>query len=363
MNPSFSENTISILSGDCLPLLIGSQPLGDHVRAAEFIFEYTPEIPVWGQLPVYREEGMVAQFLPGMPGLSVEADTSYIDMKRSDFDDELVQFYEDYMAVTEDRLDINQSRFSLKPDTAMGFFVFLEKLKSNRDALIAVKGQVTGPVTFGTGVKDQNQRSIFYNEQLRDTAVKLLAQKAVFQVRKLSSFKRPVIIFIDEPALAGFGSSEFISISREEIIACLDEVIEGIHSMGGLAGIHVCANTDWSMILETSVDIVNFDAYSYFDRFVLYPDQIKKHFDAGKIVAWGIIPTVNAEDIKKETSKSLAARWEEYAKELEKMGIGRSVIKKQSLITPSCGTGSVHLDLAEKVLKLTKDVSRTLRNS
>jgi hypothetical protein len=129
-----------------------------------------------------------------------------------------------------------------------------------------VKGQVTGPITFCTGVKDQDGRAIFYNEGLRDAAVKLLALNARWQIRTLSGPQRPVIVFIDEPALAGFGSSEMISISKEEILACLTEVVDAIHADGGLAGIHVCANTDWSLVLESGADIVNFDAYAYFDR-------------------------------------------------------------------------------------------------
>jgi hypothetical protein len=52
-------------------------------------------------------------------------------------------------------------------------------------------------------------------------------------------------------------------------------VVDAIHTDGGLAGIHVCANTDWSLVLESGADIVNFDAYAYFDRFILYGDPIR----------------------------------------------------------------------------------------
>ena len=33
---------------------------------------------------------------------------------------------------------------------------------------------------------------------------------------------------------------------------------------GGLVGVHVCANTDWSLVLDSSADIVSFDAYALF---------------------------------------------------------------------------------------------------
>ena len=109
------------------------------------------------------------------------------------------------------------SRFALKEDTAKGFFVFLERLQTSEAPLAAVKGQITGPFTLGTGIADQNKKPIFYDTQLKDAAVKLLAMKARWQVRKLSTLQKPVMIFFDEPALAGVGSSEFTSISNLEI--------------------------------------------------------------------------------------------------------------------------------------------------
>ncbi len=345
---------------NCLPVLIGSLPLDDHGEAIKLVFEHTPDIPLWIQLPVFKEEGMMMQFLPGMPGLSIEEDRAFVDTANENFDEDILKFYEDYMAVDEGKTALSDSRFVLTADTARGFFVFKDYLGRVSNLPIAVKGQITGPITFCTGVKDQNGRAIFYDEQLRDAAVKLLALKARWQVQQLSYFKRPVIIFFDEPALAGFGSSEFISISPEEIKNCFKEVISAVHSEGGLAGVHVCANTDWSLVLESSVDIVNFDAYAYFDRFILYPDQIRSFIESGRILAWGIVPTLNNEDIERETTDSLVAGLNQRVERIEALGIDRKKILAQSLITPSCGAGSLSLDLAQKVLRLTNEVSACL---
>ncbi|MEA3434987.1 MAG: hypothetical protein U9R43_00880, partial [Thermodesulfobacteriota bacterium] len=155
--------------------------------------------------------------------------------------------------------------------------------------------------------------------------------------------------------------SEFTSISHDDISNCFGEVIEAVHSEGGLAGVHVCANTDWSVVLESPVDIVSFDAYSFFDKFILYPDLIKKFIEAGKILAWGIVPTGNPEDIEKETTDSLVTQWEDKVREIEALGVDRAKILEQSLITPSCGTGSLSIDLAKKVLRLTAEVSDRLK--
>lgn len=344
-----------------LPLLIGSLPMGDHRAALDLVLEYTPEIPLWVQLPIFQEEGMVLQFIPGMPGAVRHEDGVLVDSSTADFEKDLLRFYETYMAVMDGQTDIDASPFAMTSETARGFFELLERAETLSPAPLAVKGQVTGPVTFGTSVKDQNGRAIFYDLQVRDAMVKLLALKARWQVRRLSAFRCPVIIFFDEPALAGFGSSEFISISKEEIADAFAEVIDAVHQEGGLAGVHVCANADWSLILESPADIVSFDAFAYFDRFVLYADLIKKFMDSGRTIALGIVPTLDPDLIEKESLESLMVLWEARAREMEKIGVDTRTFINQSFITPSCGTGALSLAHATKVLALTRAVSEQVR--
>ncbi|WP_319406968.1 hypothetical protein [uncultured Desulfosarcina sp.] len=351
------------LKPDCLPLLIGSLPLDDHPAASRLIMDYTPAIPLWIQLPVFPEEGMVPQFLPGMPGVVKKGGKAFIDTAAESFDDDLLSFFEDYMTATEDPDRLPASRFALSEATGKGVAALLDTLGRLEKPPVAVKGQVTGPVTFCTGVKDQDGRAIFYNETLRDAAVKRLALNARWQIRTLSGPGCPVIIFIDEPALAGFGSSELISISKEEILGCLQEVVDAIHADGGLAGIHVCANTDWSLVLESGADIVNFDAYAYFDRFILYGPQIRDFLASGRFLAWGIVPTLKTEEIERETVDTLHAGWQERFRQVEALGIAPAAIRSQSFITPSCGVGSLTLDLAMRVLTLTRDLSAAIRNA
>jgi len=341
--------------------MIGSLPLTDHGKAIDLIWEYTSEIPFWAQLTTYPQEGMLVQFAGGLPGLRRDDGGIFVDAAASTFDDQLLQFFDEYMKVVDGEIELDASRFALTTDAARGFFALTERLAGGSAAAVAVKGQITGPFTLGTGIVDQNRRAIFYDEQLRDAAVKLLALKARWQVRRLSQYVRPVLIFIDEPGLAGFGSSEFTSISREDITPCFKEICDAVHEEGGLAGIHVCANTDWSLVLESSADILSFDAYGYFDRFILYPAQIKKFLESGRILAWGIVPTLNAQQIERETSDSLLRQWRDKAARLEALGTDIRQLITQSLITPSCGVGSLDLASAAKVMELTRAVSQKIK--
>lgn len=351
--PAFKPNA--------LPVLIGSLPLDDHLEAVKLIHEYTPDIPLWPQLPSRKEEGMLLQFLPGMPGVREKDGKVFVDSESPDFETEFLSFFEEYLMVTEGGAPLEESRFRMNSPEGDGFFAFLDFIGNCRDSVTALKGQVTGPVTFCTTLVDQAGRALFYNEQLRDAAVKLLALKAQWQAHRMAELKEKPIVFFDEPGLSGFGSSAFITITPEDITACLAEVYEGVRAEGGLVGVHVCANTEWSVIFDSGVDVVSFDSFSYFDRLVLYPEHIRAFFDKGGILASGIVPT-NPEYIEKADVESILAKWEEQVAELEKIGIDRDVILQQTLITPSCGTGTATREQAVKVLELTRDVSRKIRS-
>jgi methionine synthase II (cobalamin-independent) len=353
---------MSEFRGNALALLIGSLPVADHGEAVGLVQKYTPDIPLWVQLPVHREESMMLQFLEGVPGLAYDTGRVFIDTSKPEFEDDVLRFYEDYLAVTEGGAPLDDTRFVLTQETARGFFALLNEIESTPQLPVALKGQITGPVTQATGLTDQNRRAIFYDDRLRDIVSKTLAMKARWQVEKLSQRGIPAIVFIDEPGLAGFGSSAFISISREDIARVLLEVIDAIHQAKGLAGVHVCANTDWSLILDSSADILSFDAYGFFDRLVLYKGSLKTFFDQDRILAWGITPTSDTGDIEKETASSLVAKWRSQASQLEGLGIQREKIITQSLITPSCGTGSLSRDHAIKVLEMTREISQILRS-
>ncbi len=347
-------------AGNARPLLIGSLPVQDHDEALELVLRYTPEIPGWAQLPRHGIEKMIPQFMPGMPGAVLTGDRAYVDTSAADFEEALLAFYQEYVDVSEGGADPDGSRFRLTPETAPGFFTLAAYLERAGSPPAVVKGQVTGPITFCTGLKDQDGRAILFDDQLKDAAVKLLALKAAWQVRRLSAGGRDVIVFIDEPALAGFGSSELISVSREDVRACLDEVIEAIHREGGLAGIHVCANTDWSLILESALDVVNFDAYAYFDRFMLYDRALRAYLDSGRILAWGLVPTLNAEDIAREDAASLKVKWDRQVEGLAGLGFSEAQVVTQSLITPSCGMGALTREQALKVLETTRALADTI---
>ncbi|MBN1966216.1 MAG: methionine synthase, partial [Anaerolineae bacterium] len=317
------------------------------------------DVPAWPQL-VRRDwhESMYVQYSAKLPGIVMnEAEQKITFDTTGDLSDALEAFYEPYLA---DDVDA----FALPPEYASGFYAMLEALQDGDGDW--AKGQVTGPISFGLTVTDQDLRASLYNEMLADAIVKNAAMNARWQVRQLKQLRPNVICFVDEPYMASFGSA-FISLSREDVVAMLDEIFAAIHAEGALAGVHCCANTDWSVLLGTQVDILNLDAYGYLANLALYPAELRAFLKRGGAIAWGIVP--NTEAITDETPESLAARLREglalIATKAQARGVPITVddFTARSLITPACGLGPTTPAIASQVIETLAQTGAVLRGA
>jgi hypothetical protein len=354
----------------CLATTIGSLPHTDAARATQLMLKSTPEIPSWVQFPKRDfHENMMMQFTEGLPALVQDGDRISFSTLIENFPELMTDFYERYLTVTEEGQNTKKRHealdsFGLSSQYAIGFSEFMAQLAepSVLGAAVMLKGQVTGPFTLGTNLMDQNGRCAYYDEQLRDVIVKTVSMKALWQMTRLSAFGLPVMIFIDEPSLLGFGKMTFLSVSREDVIRDINEVAAVIHAKGGLAGVHCEENTDWSLLMETDLDVLDFDAYDHLQGITLYPAELARFFERGGCLGWGIVPTLDKDAAATETVESLLARFEEGMDQFVARGFDRKLLRRRALITPSCGAGGVLTEaLAERVLDLLRDLSTALR--
>jgi methionine synthase II (cobalamin-independent) len=330
-----------------LATAIGSMPHVEPGEACSSVLKYLSEIPAWPQLPKKSFlENMYVQFSEDFPGAIVEGDRIWVDRSR-DLSKPLEKLYSAYL---ENRMEHGET--SAKYAASLHAFLKQAKEKGRK----AVKGQVTGPISFGLSVTDQNRRPLLYDEVLADAIAKHLKLKAAWQEKALRGVCPKTIISVDEPYLASMGSA-FVSLPREQVVTLLEEVLGGI---SGLKAIHCCGNTDWSVVLQTSLDILSFDAYNYAETLALYPAEVKNFLSRGGVIAWGIVPN-DEQALIKESKASIGDRLEKAMKLLSKKGISFDTIKSQCLITPSCGLGSISIGAATRALELTAAVSADFR--
>jgi methionine synthase II (cobalamin-independent) len=330
----------------CLPTAIGSMPHTNPDEACSVIMKYLPDIPVWPQLPRRSpKENMIIQFSEGFPGVITDGDKIHIEPS-GNFESELEQIY----------IDCEQDdarKYSISKEYAAGLPAFLSAAKGSR----VVKGQLAGPVTWGLAVTRQDGLGILYDDDLAEAAAKFLRLKALWQENAFREISPHTIIFVDEPYLVSLGSV-FTPIPEEKVPVLLEEVFRGIK---GIKGLHCCGNTNWSVILDTTVDILSFDAYNYASSLGAHSGKVKSFLERGGGIAWGIVPN-EEEALAKESLPSLRDRLEEAMAPFRRSGVKFRQIVNQALITPSCGLANLSLEAANLALELTAKLSRDLRS-
>jgi methionine synthase II (cobalamin-independent) len=316
------------------------------------------DIPAWPQLPQRSFlENMYVQFTSPLPKIVVDQEAHKITIDtRGDLSKALLPFYERYLA---DDVDA----FALPVEYAVGFLAMLKTLRSISGEW--VKGQVTGPISLGLTITDQDLRPSLYNDLIADVLTKNAAMNASWQIRKLREVRSNVIISVDEPYMASYGSA-YVSLNRSDVVARLDEVFAAIHEEGAFASVHCCANTDWSVLLETSVDILNVDAFAYLENLALYPDELNTFLERGGVVAWGIVP--NDDEIYTVNAAHLAQQLLRGFELIREKAAARGVhfsdsLVSQSIVTTSCGLGPASVEISDLALDRLIETAHFLRKA
>lgn len=331
-----------------LPVALGSVPHTDVSAAWRAILQHFTAIPCWPQLPrrTYMEN-MYAQFSERFPGVRYDKGRIHVDRQR-DLNADLERLY---LAYLEDDLSYGQTG----RDHAEGLARLIEGDVQLPQGVAALKGQVTGPVSLGLTVVDRNQRPILYDEVLADAVGKHLRLKAAWQERELARFADQTIMWLDEPYMASFGSA-FVSLPRTQVVGLLEEVFAGL---SGLKAVHCCGNTDWSVLMSTSVDILSLDAYDYAESLARYAEDVARFLKRGGIIAWGIVPAGSAAE--GESVESLVDRLHAALERLVEQGVPLEALLGAGLVSPSCGLGALTPPLAEQIFALTVGVSEEMR--
>jgi hypothetical protein len=320
----------------------------DPEQACSLILKYFPEAP-----GIPRLTKSTRMYLEGIPCLVVDSSRRKlwfdISPKR---EKELIEFYERWEAD-------DAGYFAISRESAPGMYVLLERLKEQPPKQFKVVHiQTPGPVSWGLSITDDQGKPAFYNETMRDILVKTLAMKAKWQERMVKQTLPDAQTMVDfgEPSLV-VHTSAVGSGPREDIIQALNEVMRSVE---GLTCIHCCANIDWSILMETRTDAINFDAYEYADKIALYPKELKAFLDRGGMLAWGIVPTSD-DKIVRESTDTLMDKLERDLSMLIDGGIDRPTLFQSSILTPSCATSTMSLELGERAFQITSELSQRMR--
>lgn len=305
------------IPGNCRTTAMGILPHRDVDRALALAFSL--DIPFWPQLPrLSYYEDMYVQVSENFPGVRIDE-----EKRRIDFNTE--RFYSELEAFVERMEDPDLYRLSERYSA-----VYHRFLEQDFEGFAAIRGQMEGPVSFGFNVKDESDRPILYNDQVRSILLEFMARKVNVMGQELAARHPNAFMFVDEPGLE-FIFSSLSGYSDEQAREDLDLFFSLVK---GRRGIHLCGNPDWDFLLRTPMDVLSFNAFGRGDRFVNYVPSLRRFLDAGGTVGWGIVPA-NYEEFRDSDLQELIDHLEELWDTLEKAGLRREELLPRSLLLPA----------------------------
>lgn len=306
------------------------------------------DIPFWPQLPrLHYHEDMYVQASDGFPGICVDIEEERVTLDTESFFQELDGYVE---------RSADPANFSLSPEYSAVYHRFLAQpgLRSYR----AIRGQVTGPISFGLKVVDENLRPIIYSDDVRPIIYDFFRNKINQQYRELLALHPQAFVWTDEPGLELLFSS-FSGYTGDRAKSDLGEMLAGVE---GPRGVHLCGNPDWDFLLSTEMDILSFDAYANGAIFTRYAPEIKRFLEKGRILSWGVVPTAT-EEMNRERLDSIVGRIEDMWDYLVSKGIDKERIVHQALLAPArcCLLNPDKTVTVERTFALLREVAGVLK--
>lgn len=257
---------------------IGSLPITDPVEAIDFVGIWCPRLP----------------FCPQAPG-------------------------SDLVAVTLTQLDPGS-------EAAARFDLFAHAVLDGQfPEAMGLKIQVTGPVTLAylLGVAGAVET---VDAQLLDRLADQVAEIATAQVDRLGPAELPVLVYIDEPALALTGSTAASPIAS---------VLGAIKAAGAIGGVHCCSLTSPEPLAALSgARVASFDATGPADS----PTGPRTLVDPEQLVSFGLVRTTGP----LPSPGTAFSRWL-----VDASATGDPCqLARRTIVTATCGLGTVEASFA-----------------
>ena len=302
----------------CKTTAMGIMPHTDVRKALDLALSL--DIPFWPQLPkVSFYEDMYTQSSQNFPGIVVDQESERITFDTAKFEEDLESYSE---KVGDPETFVLSKEYSA---------VYHQFLAMDLKGYTAIRGQLTGPVSFGFKVVDENAKPIIYNEGIRGILYDFIQRKVNLQYRELSQRNSNAFVWVDEPGLGWV----FSSLSGYNDVQAREDYLDFLKGIEGPRALHLCANVNLPYLLELGIGILSFDAYQIETMPRVYASAVAKFLGDGGVICWGIVPT-DSTSLGGETPETLSARltgyWEAVSRNSD---LTPRQIAQQALLAPA----------------------------
>jgi hypothetical protein len=309
---------------------VGSLPhRSAHEAAAFALREY--DLPAIPTLPRRSPaEAMIAQALVGIAGVTLGQYGS--------------------IAVDVEALDPGAPVVTdLSNDAFVGIRTFLATA-SARGLQGPVKWQFVGPVTLGAALTRAGVPvDVAFPVAARAVRSHLWALAEAVAVALPTS---PQVVWLDEPWFGHLMQPGF-PIAPDPAIDLLSTAMAALEPFATV-GVHCCADVDIASLLAAGPGVLAVPAVPQLAGVAGY---LVRFLEGGGRVAWGVVPTDGPIVTSGERSwRHLSDLW----CELVTRGCDPVLLRRRSLVTPHCGLGMHTPSVADRVVRLTREIGRRI---
>lgn len=323
-----SASAASAAPANGIATAIGSLPHRDAAAAARFALSST-DLPALPTLPRRSPaEGLVGQAIGGLAGVSVGQ----------------------YGSISVDPAELDPCApvvTDLQADAFGGFRAFLTHAAAV-DHRGPVKWQFIGPVTFGLAL----MRAGIEAPLAFDVAANAVRSHLVHLERaiRLALPHSHQVVFIDEPAFEHLLDVDF-PLAPDTAIDHASMAMSALEPLATV-GVHCCLPADSGALMATGPQVLAVPARGPIHQ---HAGSLNRFLAAGGVVAWGAVPTEGP------ITSSAERPWTNLSElwcTLVQHGVDPAVLRRQSMVTPECGLGSHTPAVAERVHRVTREISR-----
>ncbi len=347
-----------IFEARCSTTAMGIMPHQDVDQALELVLGL--DIPFWPQLPnVSLYEDMYIQTSENFPGIAIDFEKGRLIFNTARFGEDL----EDYFVKME-----HQETYALTTEYSKVFKRFLSR---DLQDYKAIRGQITGPVSFGFKVLDENFKPIIYNDEVKSILFDFIQKKVNVQYQELKTRNENAFVWVDEPGL-GYVFSGLSGYNDQQ---AKEDYYGFMQSVEGPKGLHLCADVNLPYLLELGIEILSFDAFQIGFMPKEYTGSAAEFLKKGGVISWGIVPT-DSSILSTQTPERLASILSDYWQVIsDNTGLSLTQIAEQALIAPArcclrdmateaggiCEIPNIEEKVVEKAFAFLREISQILK--
>ncbi len=240
----------------------------------------------------------------------------------------------------------------LTHDAFEGFRAFLAAAPGAQPLPELVKWQLVGPLTLGAALGRAGV-PLEVAFEVAGRAVRAHVHHLLDVVEQALPGCRQ-LVFVDEAVLSQV-TEPWFPVAPDAAIDLVSGALAAIEARA-VPGLHVCGEADWASVIATGPQILGVGLHP---SLVGAAGHVTRFLERGGLVAWGAVNTGGP------IATSAERPWRDLTNlwcRLVEQGCDQVQIRQQSLITPECGLGAHSPVVAERVLRITGEISRRVRD-